>query len=159
MRGLAILAVLAAGAPLAQARPHEEVPAEVTQPHHDTPMGRTSYTHADPPAPADGWTQLATPTPARYGREFIEVGPNVGPLDRLKIAASDGDVHVDHVEVFFTNGTHQDIAVKRTLAPKQHAELALQDAGQIDHLVVVTSRHSEGDYEIYGSSGAPVASR
>lgn len=159
MRGLAILAALAAAAPLAQARPHEEVPLEQTQPHHDVSMGRTSYTHADSPAPADGWTQLATPTPARYGREFIEVGPNIGPVNRLKIAASDGDVRVEHVEVFFSNGTHQDIAVKRTLSPKQQTVLDLNDSGQIDHLVVVTSQHSEGDYELYGSSAAPVASR
>lgn len=159
MKVIAILAALAAGAPLAAAQPHEEVPQAQTQPHHDVPMGRTSYTQANTPKPADGWVQLATPTPARYGREFFVVDKDLGPLGQLKIGASDGAVHVDHVTVYFANGNHEDYKVARTLDSGRSAVVDLHQTGTIDHVVVVTSRHSPGAYELYGSSLAGGASR
>lgn len=149
MRAIAILAALAAGAPLAAAQPHDP-----------EPFGRTSYTHADPPPPADGWVQLATPTPARFGREFIVVGKDVGPLRQLEIRAKGGKVVVEKVEVFFARGKHETLRVERTLDGKRRSAIVdLHAAAPIDHVVVVTARHTGGQYELYGSSGSGVASR
>src|SRR5579859_6756802 len=72
------------------------------------PSGRVSYTdtatQAKPAAAQQtGEVQLADPTPANHGTEFIVVGKDAGSFSQLRLAATNGKVIVRRVRIFFAD--------------------------------------------------------
>jgi len=136
--------ILVAAAPTASAQPE---PAE--------PSGRVSYTEpgaqAKPAAAqqATGEVQLADPTSANHGTEFIVVGKDAGSFSQLRLAATNGKVIVRRVRIFFADGTQRAIDVDSTLGAKRDARLNLGTAREIDH-VTVTTEPGHGTYALYG---------
>ena len=80
-------------------------------------VDRVSYTA--PPAPRERprLIQLATPTPARNGTEYIPVGRDSGPFEQLRLDANHGHVYVIGVAVRFGDGHLGHFRVDRWLDP------------------------------------------
>jgi hypothetical protein len=121
---------------------------------------RIRYGDTKAPDHESGWTQLATPTPAKHGTEFVMVGKELGKLGRVRIDADKGTVIVRRVKVYFADGTQQVVNVDRSLGPKhESAEIALKAPAEVDRIVVTTEPQTKGEYTIYGSSPVGVAER
>ena len=150
--GFAIVLVATAG--VAAAQPKQEENNE-----------RVRYGDMDKPkhdAARDdgGWKQLATPTPAKHGTEFIEVGADQGTFDKLRVDADQGRVVVRRVKVFFEDGKSQVVNVDRVLDSRHRsAEIDLKADKPIDRVVVTTEAQGGGEYALYGSSGNGIATR
>lgn len=130
------------------------------QPEPAEPSGRVSYTdqaEAARPAAAQqaagGEVQLADPTPASHGTEFIVVGRDAGAFSQLRLAATDGKVVVRRVRVFFADGSQQAIDVDTALSGGHDARVNLKGAKAIDHITVATEP-GRGTYALYGTAGA-----
>ncbi len=131
------------------------------QPEPAEPSGRVSYTdqaEAARPAAAQqnapgGEVQLADPTPASHGTEFIVVGKDAGAFSQLRLAATTGKVNVRSVRIFFADGTQRAIDVDSVLAGSRDARLNLKTPREIDHITVSTEP-GRGTYALYGVAGA-----
>lgn len=128
------------------------------QPEPAEPSGRVSYTdqaEAARPAAAQqgGEVQLATPTPADHGTEFIVVGKDAGQFSQLRLAATSGKVIVRRVRIFFADGTQQAADVNTTLdgARRQDATVTVKAPKAIDH-ITVTTENGHGSYALYGTA-------
>jgi hypothetical protein len=107
----------------------------------------------------DAWTQLATPTPAKHGTEFVVVGKEQGNFDKLRLDADSGRVIVRRVKIIYDDGQQKVVDLDRVLAGKhKSATIDLQGPKAIDRIVVTTEPETNGMYAIYGSSGT-VATR
>lgn len=122
--------------------------------------GRVRLTEkpADPSAadrPA-GWIELASPTPARHGTEFVVVGEEAGDFVRLRVDAAKGRTILRKVKVFFIDGTTKTVQVDRILSTngKKSATVELGGAKAIDRIVITTEPDTSGEYVLYGSSGS-----
>ena len=80
------------------------------QPKQEETSGRVSLSDSkaaeeanEPRAPSD-WVELASPTPAKHGTEFIIVGKEAGGFGKLRIDAVKGSVPVKQVRVRFSDG-------------------------------------------------------
>ena len=105
------------------------------------------------------WVQLATPTPASHGTEFIVVSKDIGALAQLRLDV-DGKVIVRRVKIIYVDGNQQVVNVDRLLGGKQRsATIALTTPQPIDRVVVTTEPQTKGSYALYGSSVAGIASR
>ena len=130
------------------------VPTASAQPEPAEPSGRVSYTDqaalAKPAAAqqAGGEVQLADPTPANHGTEFIVVGKDAGSFSQLRLAATTGKVTVRRVRIFFADGTQRAIDVDSVLGGQRDARVDLKAPREIDHITVSTEGH--GDYALYG---------
>ena len=129
------------------------------QPRQEETSGRISYkqqTPAPPRRPAQ-WVQLATPTPARHGTEFIVIGKDAGYFSQLRVSAVQGSTVVRRVKVIFADGTTKTMEVDRSIGGQRSAQIDLREAKAIDR-VVVTTDATNGEYAIYGapSPGAVV---
>jgi hypothetical protein len=114
---------------------------------------RVSYTREGEKraaAPGD-WVELASPTPASHGREFITVE---GRFSQLRIDASKGRPMVKTVRVVYANGKQRVVRVQRSLAGNRPTALVDLDGSQVDHIVVDTDPHIKGMYTV---SAAPVS--
>ena len=111
-----------------------------------------------PAAAADGWTQLATPTPAKHGTEFVVVGKELGPFGKLRIDAQKAPVVVRRVKVYFDDGKTYVVQVDKVVKAKKSTEIDLKVPGTIDHVVIQTE-DGRGEYALYGSSPTGVAAR
>ena len=127
---------------------------------------RIGYGDSKPPkhdaARHDGdWTQLATPTPAKHGTEFVEVGKELGKFGKLRIDADKGTVIVRRVKIYFDDGKLQVVNVDRSLGAKhKSAEIEVRGpAAAIDRVVITTEAQTNGEYSLYGSSTEGVAQR
>lgn len=108
-----------------------------------------------PVAQTDGWLELATPTPAKHGTEFVVVGKDQGLFGKLRLDAAKGKVIVRRVKVYFDDGSHKTFTVERVLDAKHRTtEIDLGTPKEIDRVVVVTEVQTNGEYAIYGSSSA-----
>jgi hypothetical protein len=108
---------------------------------------------------ADDWVQLATPTPASHGTEFIVVGKEQGAFAQLRIDA-DGKVMVRRVKIYFDDDKQQTVVLERNLGDKRRSvTIPLVSPQEIDRVVVTTDSSSKGSYSVYGSSTAGVAAR
>lgn len=139
--------VLVAGAATASAQPV----------HHEN-AGRVSYKDDRPTqhtAPQDGWVQLATPTPASHGTEFIVVGADQGQFAQVRVDASKGRIELRRVTVYFVDGHHKTIDVDRVIDARKHGSelIDLHAPVAIDRIVVSTEPQSRGSYAIYGTGG------
>ena len=141
----AIVLVAASGA--ASAEPERVGYGDTKTPKHDA-------------ARHDGdWRELATPTPAKHGTEFFEVGKEQGNFDRLRLNADKGTIVVRRVKVYFEDGKEKVVQMDRVLGPKHPtADIDLGTSAPIDR-IVVTTEPSKGEYALYGSSGTGIATR
>jgi hypothetical protein len=111
---------------------------------------------AQPPAgppPADGWIELASPTPASHGREFITVDPSTGTLAALRLTATSGRPYIYKVEVDCKDHGRQVFEVDKRLDPRRPSlSLDLHGAREIEQIVVTTERTSPGSYVVSASA-------
>jgi hypothetical protein len=122
--------------------------------------GDTKAPDKHAPGRDNGWTQLATPTPASHGSEFIVVGKEQGRFDKLRIAADKGTVIVRRVKIYFEDGKEKVVNVDSVLGPKHKStDIELKAPAEIDRVVITTEPQGKGEYALYGSSGEGVASR
>ena len=133
------------------------IAAAQPKPKEDT--GRISYSdkkQSKRATPQDGdWVQLATPTPASHGTEFVVVGKEAGEFGRLRIAPSDGRVVVRRVKIYFDDGKQKTVDVDKTIDANRGnaAFIDLDSAKAIDRIVISTETGTRGSYELYGAAG------
>jgi hypothetical protein len=155
MRSIAITTLLlVAPASLVSAAPG---PEETTE--RISYSGKRPKAHAAAPEP--GWIELASPTPASHGREFVVVGAGAGTFTQLRITAASGRPEIHSVRVDYQDGSHKVFQVGRVLdARRRPAYLDLRGAHELKQVVVVTEHRSSGSYVIEGNvSDTSVATR
>jgi hypothetical protein len=148
MRSSTLFTVIAIGsATVASAQPKQEETSGRVRLDDD----ENKSTNA-PRQPGD-WVELASPTPAKHGTEFVIVGKEAGAFSKLRIDPAKGKTIVRKVKVFFTDGkvkvVHLDKIVSEGKGP---ALIELGDPRAIDRIVVNTEAYTSGKYAIYGSS-------
>ena len=106
-----------------------------------------------------GWIELASPTPARHGREYIGVADGV-PLVRLRIAGHLGRTVVRTVRVDFKDGTSRTVRLDQVVSKDKPAYVDLRGPKRVERLVVVTERAAKAEYTVHGEpSGTGIARR
>jgi hypothetical protein len=103
---------------------------------------------------AGDWLELATPTPTKWGIEWIMMSPHAGAYSKLRIDAVSGVVYLQRVTVKFADGTSQIFNVGRRLSARRPS--AFIDFGrprQMTDIIVATARRPAGEYAIYGAWG------
>jgi len=118
---------------------------------------------ADTPRQPGDWVELASPTPAKHGTEFVIVGKEAGAFAKLRIDPAKGKTIVRKVKVFFANGKVKTVQLDKVVSQKSKPLMVeLGDPKLIDQIVVTTETHTKGQYAIYGSAevgGGVVSSR
>ena len=145
--------------------------AATAQPKQEETSGRVSLKEHDarqkardqqaPRAPSD-WVELASPTPASHGTEFVIVGKEAGGFGQLRLDAVKGAVPVKQVKVLFTDGTSKSYRLNKRLDAERQTSLFvdLPTTATIEQIVISTDRRSQGQYAVYGSgTGGAVAKR
>jgi hypothetical protein len=130
------------------------------QPEPAEPNGRVSYTENAAAKPAAAQqavgdeVEIATPTPATHGTEFVVVGKEAGPFSQLRLAATTGRVIVRTVRIFFDDGSSRAVQVDSILDSNHNkdATIDLKGVKSIDHLTV-TTEPGRGSYALYGTTG------
>src|SRR5262245_49855567 len=154
MRITALSAMLLAGATaLVSASP---VDNETTE--------RVSYTgkprRAAPATNDDGWIEIASPTPASHGREFIEVDADTGPLVRLRIACHTGRTIVQTVRVDFQDGKSRTIRLDQVVSKDKPAYVDLRGAPRGGRVIGAAGRAPRAEYIVRGDpAGGAIARR
>lgn len=105
-----------------------------------------------PAADDDGWIELASPTPARHGRQYITVDGSAGPLTQLRIDAHDGRPLVRSVRIRYTDGKQQVVRVNKTLARGKSAFVDLRSGRELDHIIIETTRKPKASYTVHAST-------
>ena len=128
------------------------------EPKQEEISGRVSLNENsdDTPAPArqrGEWVEIASPTPAKHGTEFVIVGKDAGSFSKLRIDASKGKTIVRKVKVFFLDGKAKTVQLDKILPQGKYTVVDLGPPKQIDRVVVTTETHTNGKYAIYGSAG------
>ena len=91
------------------------------------PKERVRYKGDPAPRPApEGWVELAAPTPAKHGTEFISVDPDLGPIRRLRLGAASGRPSITKIRVNFADGTSTIVRVDRRLRRDRPAPIDLK---------------------------------
>lgn len=107
--------------------------------------------------------ELASPTPAKHGKEFIEVGPDAGAFSQLRVDAHQGTVIVRRVRIDYADGKSQVVNVEKTLNKHNPSATIILARGprQIDSVIVMTAQETNGSYSLSGVISSPtgVASR
>ena len=136
--------LLATSAPMAAASPER---GETTERISYNQNARPQQATPPDPATSRGWVELASPTPASHGREFIEVGADAGTFSQLRIAAASGRPEIHAVRIEYEDGSRRVFRVDRVVDKRRGpATLDLRGARQIKQIVVSTDRASSGSY-------------
>lgn len=100
------------------------------------------------------WVELATPTPAKHGTEYLVIGANAGTFSQLRLEPASGRTDVVKVKVFFANGDTKTVRLDRTLSTKRKksAYVDLGSPKPIDHIVITTETYTNGTYALYGTA-------
>src|SRR5262245_11507803 len=112
MKSSALFAVMVLGtAATVSAQPKREAP-----PKHDEAGGRVRLNESTDQNPDAGrapsdWVELASPTPAKHGTEFVMIGKEAGAFSKLRFDAAKGKTIVRKVKVFFDDGKVKTIDV------------------------------------------------
>lgn len=107
-----------------------------------------------------GWVELASPTPASHGREYIMVSASAGTFSQIRLTASSGRPDIRSVRVDFQDGSRKVFEVRRVLdARRSPVYLDLRGPHEIKQIIVVTDRRSSGSYVLEGNTSDDVASR
>src|SRR5207237_236001 len=128
------------------------------QPRQGETTARLSYNEKkEVPAQAprgDGEVvELASPTTAKHGREYIDVGSTAGQFSQLRVDGARGKVVVHKVRIDFTDGSTKYVTIDRVLKKGQSAKIELKAPKAIDRLVVTTDRQPAGESAVNGRSG------
>src|ERR1700733_8393727 len=119
-------------------------------------IGRVSYKGPVVPQERPQSVQLATPTPASNGTEYIPVGRDSGPFEQLRLDANRGHVYVIGVAVRFGDGHLGNFRVDRWLDPAHPSvTVNLPRAPWIDTIIVTTDRDGRGSYVVFGLGAHP----
>ncbi|HEU0036506.1 MAG TPA: hypothetical protein VFQ53_38100 [Kofleriaceae bacterium] len=111
---------------------------------------RISYNDNGRRDPSDNpWIELASPTPASHGREFIDVSTSRA-YTRLRIDAAAGRPRVLAVRVQFADGKAKTFRVDKTVDTKTPAFVDLGGSRQIDTIVVTSEGSAKAKYAVYG---------
>lgn len=142
------------------------------QPKQEETSGRVSLSaddarlklQEDAPRAPSAWVELASPTPAKHGTEFVIVGKEAGGFGRLRLDAVKGAVPVKQVRVRFADGKTKTYRLNKRIDAKRPNQKSLfvdlPTTQEIDQIVVVTDRRANGEYAVYGSgTGGVVAGR
>ena len=148
MKYAAVFAFILAGA----------VATASAQPEPTEPSGRVSYTdQAAPAKPAAAQqgseVQLASPTPASHGTEFIVVGRDAGQFSQLRLAATSGKVIVAaSASSSMTARSRRSTSTRSSTATAgKDATVTVKAATAIDH-ITVTTEPGHGQYALYGTA-------
>ena len=113
--------------------------------------------HREKPRPArtgHDWVRLATPTPTRYGTEYVVVGRDAGWFRTLRIEVTSGTVMLRDVQIMSKDSLQKKFVIDARLdAGRQVAYIDLGEPRLIDQVAVTTDRSPRGSYAVYGSSG------
>ena len=121
-------------------------------PEDHEPTGRIRHTVGEPrPSRDDAWIELASPTPASNGREFIEIDASYGPFVRLRLDATAGRPTVRSVRVEYTDGTHRVIDIGKVLDRQHPVYVELQGSKRIERVIVVTWGTKQATYSVRGA--------
>ena len=147
---LLVLSLLAASSAPALAQPEEDGARVPFRGHGE--RYRPSRTERD-------WLRIASPTPTKFGTQFIIIGRDLGTFRSLRVDAVAGTVVLRRVRVLTHGGDWKTMNVRRRLDrahPSFYIDLGV--ATPIAQLVITTDPRVNGTYAIYGSSGriAPV---
>ena len=112
---------------------------------------RVSYTDkARPDTPTgDGWVELASPTPASHGREYIAVAPDAGPFVRLRIEANAGRPIVRAVRIDYTDGTQRVMRIDKVIGKQRPSYVDLRGPRRIERVVVTTEGTKKALYTVH----------
>jgi hypothetical protein len=133
--------------------------AASAQPTPQDNTGRVSYRdsakHKTATVEDGGWVQLASPTPASHGTEFVVVGKELGQFSQLRVSPADGKVIVRRVKIYFDSGKQKIVDVDKSIDAhrKNAAIIDLDHAQTIDRIVITTEPQTRGSYAIYGTAG------
>ena len=138
-------------------------PTREAAPKQEENSGRVRLDDTKPDKPADAtaaaWIELASPTPAKHGTEFVMVGKKLGAFSRIRIDAARGKTIVRTVKIYFDDAKPKIVQVDTILSDRRKsAFIELGDAKTIDRIVVNTETHTAGEYAIFGTSGDGVVS-
>ncbi|MCX5747669.1 MAG: hypothetical protein NT062_34830 [Proteobacteria bacterium] len=108
-----------------------------------------------PPAPqrrAGAWVMLATPTPTRFGTEWIVPASTAGPCRTLRIEATTGTVYLRWVRVEYVNGKSRMFRLEQWLSRARPTALIDLGAPQLIQRIIVTpARMPAGMYAVHGA--------
>jgi hypothetical protein len=119
---------------------------------------RVSYTgqKAKSQPPEGEWVELATPTPASHGREYITVD---GKYAQIRLEATKGRPIVRTVRIDYRDGGHKFVRLDRVLQREKAATIDLKGAREVTAIVVDTDWQSRGMYAVHGAQPTDVATR
>jgi hypothetical protein len=116
--------------------------AVAAAPGKDETAERVSYSDQKT-AQKSSWVELASPTPAKNEREYIQVD---GRYTLLKIDAASGKPRVKSVRIVYDGG-------KEKLVPIKHVPVWIDlDDKNISHIVVMTDWRSKGSYSVFAAT-------
>jgi hypothetical protein len=142
--------IIVATATAASAEPkQEEISGRVS-------LNEKSDKKTDAPRQPGDWVEIASPTPAKHGTEFVIVGKEAGSFSKLRVEGAKGKTIVRRVKVVFADGKTKSVQVDKSLARGKSAFVDLGDPKLIDRIVVTTETHTSGAYAIYGTAGGGV---
>jgi hypothetical protein len=130
------------------------------EPKQQENSGRVSYSGKEDPAATthlDGEVvELASPTPVKHGKEFINVGADAGEFSQLRVDAHQGKVIVRKVRIDYVDGKSQLVNVDKVLDKRNPSATITLAKGPraIDSVVVITERETNGSYSLQGIVGA-----
>jgi hypothetical protein len=130
-------------------------------PKEDT--ARISYierkqAHAQPKRDGD-WIEIASPTPASHGTEFVVIGKDAGELGQLRITPSEGKVMVRRLKVYFDDGKQKTVDLDKVIDARHHRSVIVELGvpRTVDRIVVTTEPYGGGSYSVYATPAAPHA--
>ena len=116
--------------------------------------GRVSYTEKGErakPAARDAWIELASPTPASHGREYIAVDSDLGEIVRLRVDAHTGRPIVRTVRIDYADGKQRVVRIDKVLDHKHPVYVDLGAPRRIERIVVVSEGPSKATYTVEGA--------
>ena len=114
---------------------------------------RISYSDkAKSQAPVEEWVELATPTPAAHGREYISVD---GRYAQIRIEATKGRPIVRSVRIDYGDGSHKFVRLDRLLKREKPATIDLKGGHDVVRIVVDSDWQSRGMYSVHGARPQP----
>lgn len=110
---------------------------------------RVSYSDAKSASKDDAdWVEIASPTPASHGREFVSVEAS---YNLLRIDAHKGRPIVKSVKVVYDDGKSKTIRIGRVLGGKHPTAYVALTGAAVHHIVVNTERKSKATYTVSAS--------
>lgn len=77
----------------------------------------------DTVASAADWIELASPTPAKHGTEFVMVGKRAGSFTRLRLDAAKGKTIVRTVKIYFDDAKPKTVQVDTILSGSSQVDV------------------------------------